>query len=144
MGKTYQHSGQTIPHNALIGIEDGSAVTLSGGTKFVVLRPTLAEYIMKMPRGAQVIYPKDLATILLWADIYPRHCGRAGSGPGAHHDVAACSRRGWACVSHEIRDDLPSAHWRTSRYTWAKWHTTSFAAKTSHWESKRRTSTGWY
>jgi tRNA (adenine57-N1/adenine58-N1)-methyltransferase len=48
---------------------------------FVALRPTLAEYIMKMPRGAQVIYPKDLATILLWADIYPgpRWSRRIGS-----------------------------------------------------------------
>ena len=70
-GKIYQHSGQTIPHSELIGLADGAEITLSKGAAFVVLRPTLAEFIMKMPRGAQVIYPKDLATILLWADVYP-------------------------------------------------------------------------
>jgi tRNA (adenine57-N1/adenine58-N1)-methyltransferase len=83
-GKIHQHSGQTIPHDRLIGAEDGSTVTLSGGAVFVALRPTLAEYIMKMPRGAQVIYPKDLATILLWADIYPgATVVEAGIGSGA-------------------------------------------------------------
>jgi tRNA (adenine57-N1/adenine58-N1)-methyltransferase len=108
MGKTYQHSGQTISHNALIGLEDGSAVTLSGGNKFVVLRPTLAEYIMKMPRGAQVIYPKDLATILLWADIYPGATViEAGIGSGALtmtllRGVGEAGR----VVSYEIRDDF--------------------------------------
>src|SRR3989338_7860754 len=49
-GKIHQHSGQTIPHDRLIGAEDGSTVTLSGGAVFVALRPTLAEYIMKMQR----------------------------------------------------------------------------------------------
>lgn len=107
-GKTYQHSGQTIAHDALIGSEDGSAVTLSGGTKFVVLRPTLAEYIMKMPRGAQVIYPKDLATILLWADIYPgATVVEAGIGSGALTMtlLRAVGETG-RVVSYEIRDDF--------------------------------------
>lgn len=107
-GKTYQHSGQTIPHNALIGLDDGSAVTLSGGNKFVVIRPTLAEYIMKMPRGAQVIYPKDLASILLWADIYPgATVVEAGIGSGALTMtlLRAVGETG-RVVSYEIRDDF--------------------------------------
>lgn len=107
-GKTYQHSGQTIAHDALIGREDGCAVTLTGGAKFVVLRPTLAEYIMKMPRGAQVIYPKDLATILLWADIYPgATVVEAGIGSGALTMtlLRAVGETG-RVVSYEIRDDF--------------------------------------
>ena len=107
-GKTYQHSGQTIPHDRIIGAEDGSNVVLSGGTKFVVLRPTLAEYIMKMPRGAQVIYPKDLATILLWADIYPgATVVEAGIGSGALTMtlLRAVGETG-RVVSYEIRDDF--------------------------------------
>lgn len=107
-GKTYQHSGQTIAHNALIGLEDGSAVTLSGGATFVVLRPTLAEYIMKMPRGAQVIYPKDLATILLWADIYPgATVVEAGIGSGAlTMTLLRAVGESGRVVSYEVRDDF--------------------------------------
>src|SRR3989442_14501090 len=52
--------------------------------RYVALRPTLAEYVLDMPRGAQVIYPKDLAMILFWADIYPGcRVVEAGTGSGA-------------------------------------------------------------
>src|SRR2546429_1157615 len=54
------------------------------GLRYVALRPTLAEYVLDMPRGAQVIYPKDLAMILFWADIYPGcRVLEAGTGSGA-------------------------------------------------------------
>src|SRR2546428_770200 len=54
------------------------------GLRYVALRPTLAEYVLDMPRGAQVIYPKDLAMILFWADIYPGcRVVEAGTGSGA-------------------------------------------------------------
>lgn len=107
-GKIHQHSGQTIAHDALIGLQDGSSVTLSGGAKFVVLRPTLAEYIMKMPRGAQVIYPKDLATILVWADIYPgATVVEAGVGSGAlTMTLLRAVGESGRVVSYEIRDDF--------------------------------------
>jgi tRNA (adenine57-N1/adenine58-N1)-methyltransferase len=107
-GKVHQHSGQTIAHDALIGIEDGSSVTLSAGAKFVVLRPTLAEYIMKMPRGAQIIYPKDLASILLWADIYPgATVVEAGIGSGAlTMTLLRAVGDSGRVVSYEIRDDF--------------------------------------
>lgn len=107
-GKIHQHSGQTIAHDALIGLQDGSSVTLSGGAKFVVLRPTLAEYIMKMPRGAQVIYPKDLATILVWADVYPgATVVEAGIGSGAlTMTLLRAVGESGRVVSYEIRDDF--------------------------------------
>lgn len=82
--KIFQFSGQTILHNAIIGLEEGSIVTLSRGATFQVFRPTLAQYVLKMPRGAQIIYPKDLATIAVWADIYPgATVVEAGTGSGA-------------------------------------------------------------
>jgi tRNA (adenine57-N1/adenine58-N1)-methyltransferase len=107
-GKIHQHSGQTIPHDRLIGTEDGATVTLSGGAVFVALRPTLAEYIMKMPRGAQVIYPKDLATILLWADIYPgATVVEAGIGSGAlTMTLLRAVGESGRVISYEIRDDF--------------------------------------
>ena len=63
-GETFQHSGDTIPHDELIGKSDGSLVTLSRGKKMLALSPTLAEYTLKMPRGAQVLYPKELLTLV--------------------------------------------------------------------------------
>ena len=52
--------------------------------RHLALRPTLAEYVLEMPRGAQVIYPKDLAIILFWADVYPGcRVLEAGMGSGA-------------------------------------------------------------
>ncbi|MFO0731757.1 MAG: hypothetical protein U0231_07890 [Nitrospiraceae bacterium] len=50
-GETYQYSGQTIAHDELIGKPDGSVVTLSRGKRFLALRPTFGEYVLKMPRG---------------------------------------------------------------------------------------------
>lgn len=83
-GETYHFSGQTIAHDRLIGADDGTIVTLSGGTQMLALRPTFGEYVLKMPRGAQVLYPKDLAMIAMWADIHPgARVFEAGTGSGA-------------------------------------------------------------
>ncbi len=83
-GETYQFSGQKIAHDVLIGRPDGSIVTLSGGKKMVALKPTFGDYVLKMPRGAQVLYPKDLAIIPMWADVYPgARVFEAGTGSGA-------------------------------------------------------------
>src|SRR4030067_244026 len=70
-GKVFQFSGEKISHDEIIGQDDGTTVTLSRGSKFIVLKPTLSEFILKMPRGAQVIYPKDIGTIIMCGDIYP-------------------------------------------------------------------------
>ena len=81
-GDRFQHSGETFPHDDLIGLPDGSMVRLSGGKTMMALQPTLAEYTLKMPRGAQVLYPKDIAMILMWADVYPgASVFEAGVGP---------------------------------------------------------------
>ncbi|HNA26313.1 MAG: tRNA (adenine-N1)-methyltransferase [Nitrospira sp.] len=83
-GDTYHFSGETIPHDELIGKPDGSIVNLSKGKRFLALRPTFGEYVLKMPRGAQVLYPKDLSLIPMWADVYPgARVFEAGTGSGA-------------------------------------------------------------
>ncbi|MBI1963414.1 MAG: tRNA (adenine-N1)-methyltransferase [Candidatus Rokubacteria bacterium] len=76
--------GGKIPHDDLIDHDEGGTVTSTRGERFLVVRPTLAEYVLEMPRGAQVIYPKDLAMILFWADVYPgARVLEAGMGSGA-------------------------------------------------------------
>ncbi len=73
-----------IGHDALIGALDGVTVKTSLGVRYLALRPTLGEYVLEMPRGAQVIYPKDLAVICFFADIAPgQTVVEAGLGSGA-------------------------------------------------------------
>ncbi|MGH7263744.1 MAG: tRNA (adenine-N1)-methyltransferase [Candidatus Rokuibacteriota bacterium] len=83
-GHSFHTDRGFIPHDALIGLPDGSAVKTSLGTRHLALRPTLGEYVLEMPRGAQVIYPKDLATICFFADVGPgQTVCEAGLGSGA-------------------------------------------------------------
>lgn len=76
--------GGTIPADELIGTPEGRMVRNPQGEDFLMVRPTFAELIPNLPRRAQVIYPKDIALILLWGDIGPgMHVLEAGTGPGA-------------------------------------------------------------
>ncbi|HSB45880.1 MAG TPA: tRNA (adenine-N1)-methyltransferase [Nitrospira sp.] len=107
-GDTYQLSGHKIPHDELIGKLDGSLVTLSGEKPMIALRPTFGEYVLKMPRGAQVLYPKDLALIPMWADVYPgARVFEAGTGSGALTMalLRAVGPRGLV-VTYEAREDF--------------------------------------
>jgi tRNA (adenine57-N1/adenine58-N1)-methyltransferase catalytic subunit len=79
----HTHRG-SIAHDALIGLEQGSVVKSSNGIQFLVLRPLLVDYVMSMPRGPQVIYPKDAAQIVHEGDIFPgARVLEAGAGSGA-------------------------------------------------------------
>lgn len=107
-GETFQHSGEILSHDALIGREEGRMVELSRGSRFLALLPTLGEYVLKMPRGAQVIYPKDLAMITVWADIYPgAYVFEAGTGSGALTMalLRAVGDRGLV-ITYEAREDF--------------------------------------
>jgi tRNA (adenine57-N1/adenine58-N1)-methyltransferase len=107
-GDVFQHSGDKIAHDDLIGREDGSLVTLSLAKRMLALRPTMAEYVLKMPRGAQVIYPKDLAMITVYADIYPgARVFEAGTGSGALTMalLRAVGEHGHV-VTYEAREDF--------------------------------------
>ena len=83
-GKTFQFHNGSIPHDQLIGSEDGVWVTSSGNARLLLIRPRLADFILKMKRGPQVVYPKDLGPILVYADIGPGMTVlEAGTGSGA-------------------------------------------------------------
>ncbi len=83
-GETFHSDRGWITHDTIIGQPDGSWVRTSKGTRYLALRPTLSEYVLDMPRGAQVIYPKDLAMVMFWADIFPgARVLEAGMGSGA-------------------------------------------------------------
>lgn len=107
-GEIFQHSGDRIPHDDIIGKPDGTVVQFSNGKLMVAVHPTLAEYTLKMPRGAQVIYPKDLAVIPMWADIYPgARVFEAGVGSGALTMALLRAVGDWGCVvSYEMREDF--------------------------------------
>jgi tRNA (adenine57-N1/adenine58-N1)-methyltransferase len=94
-----------VSHDDLIGATEGSTVLGSTGRRFLVVRPTLSDVVLKMPRGAQVIYPKDLAAILVQADIAPgMRVLEAGVGSGALS--MALLRAGADVVGYEVREDF--------------------------------------
>jgi tRNA (adenine57-N1/adenine58-N1)-methyltransferase catalytic subunit len=79
----HTHRG-AVAHDAVIGSPEGSVVKSTNGDAFLVLRPLLVDYVMSMPRGAQVIYPKDAAQIVHEGDIFPgARVMEAGAGSGA-------------------------------------------------------------
>ena len=79
----HTHRG-AIMHDAVIGQPEGSVVKSANGDQFLVLRPLLVDYVLSMPRGAQVVYPKDAAQIVHEGDIFPgARVLEAGAGSGA-------------------------------------------------------------
>ena len=83
-GQAFHSDRGFVPHDTLVGLPEGSVAVTSRGARYLALRPTLAEYVLEMPRGAQIIYPKDLASIALFADIGPgQTVVEAGIGSGA-------------------------------------------------------------
>ncbi|GEL93444.1 tRNA (adenine-N1)-methyltransferase [Cellulomonas composti] len=82
-GTFHTHRG-FFRHEELIDADEGTVVTISGGTEYLALRPLLADYVLSMPRGAAVVYPKDSGQIVTMADIYPgARVVEAGVGSGA-------------------------------------------------------------
>ena len=83
-GSSFSSTHGAILHDDIIGLEDGSVIRSSLRDPILVVRPTLAEYISKMQKGSQIIYPKDIAAILMLADIFPgAKVLEAGTGSGA-------------------------------------------------------------
>jgi len=82
-GEFHSHTG-VLRHDDLLGNPEGITVRTTKGGRLVAVRPTLAEYVLEMPRGAQVIYPTDLGPILMLADIFPgARILESGVGSGA-------------------------------------------------------------
>ncbi|MCD4549568.1 MULTISPECIES: tRNA (adenine-N1)-methyltransferase [unclassified Schaalia] len=83
-GGYFQTNRGGINHDDLIGHPDGQVITTPEGRQFQVLRPLRHDYVMGMPRGAAIIYPKDAGTIIHYADIFPgARVFEAGAGSGA-------------------------------------------------------------
>ncbi len=83
-GKQFHTHRGHLRHDDLIGAPDGSTITNTAGVEYLALRPLLADYVMSMPRGAAVVYPKDAGQIVMMADIHPgATVVEAGVGSGA-------------------------------------------------------------
>ena len=106
-GATYHTHRGAVAHDDLIGRSEGIVVHSAGGTAYLALRPLLADYVLSMPRGAAVIYPKDAAQIIAWGDVFPgARVMEAGAGSGALTCslLRAVGERG-SVLSYEIRED---------------------------------------
>jgi tRNA (adenine57-N1/adenine58-N1)-methyltransferase len=107
-GGKYSYHGGTVSFDDIIGQEEGVVLSSSHSRALTVFRPSLAQYVLKMPRGAQVIYPKDLAAIVMAADMFPGAVVlEAGTGSGALTMalLRAVGRDG-RIISEEVREDF--------------------------------------
>jgi tRNA (adenine57-N1/adenine58-N1)-methyltransferase len=83
-GKEWHTHKGWINHDDLVGLPEGSVVSTTAGLKFTAFKPLLADFVLSMPRGATIVYPKDAAMIVGVADIYPgAKVLEAGVGSGA-------------------------------------------------------------
>ena len=106
-GQSYHTHRGALDHDKLIGAPEGSVVVSAVGTPYLALRPLLPDYVLSMPRGAQVIYPKDSAQIVMWGDIFPgARVLEAGAGSGALTCslLRAVGEHG-SVTSYEVRED---------------------------------------
>jgi tRNA (adenine57-N1/adenine58-N1)-methyltransferase len=100
----HTHAG-VVPHDEIIGQPEGATLRSTRGGTYLVFRPTLSDFVIEMPRGAQVIYPKDLGPLLLLADIFPgARVLESGVGSGA---LSMTMLRAGAVINgYELRDDF--------------------------------------
>ena len=100
----HTHAG-LVPHDELIGGTEGMQVRTTRNAELTVWRPTLRDYVLKMPRGAQIVYPKDSAAILMHADVFPgARVLESGVGSGALS--LSLLRAGAMVVGYEVREDF--------------------------------------
>jgi tRNA (adenine57-N1/adenine58-N1)-methyltransferase len=106
-GRDFQYHRGALAHDELIGSDDGSRHVSSLGSELLALRPRLAEYTEKMGRGATIVYPKDAAAIVMWADVSPGAVVvEAGTGSGGlTMSLARAVDPGGRVISYERRDD---------------------------------------
>ncbi|MCP3988691.1 MAG: tRNA (adenine-N1)-methyltransferase [Actinomycetia bacterium] len=104
-GREFQSHAGVLPHEVIVGQGEGAEVATTRGQRFRVFRPTLSDYVLSMPRGAQVIYPKDLGPMVLLADIGPgMRVLESGVGSGALSMTML--RAGAEITGYELREDF--------------------------------------
>ena len=107
-GETWHSHGGALEHDGLIGSPEGTEVRSATGMTFRAFRPRMADFVLKMPRGAQVVYPKDVGPILVEADVYPgARVLEAGTGSGSL-TMALCRATGpeGRVVSYDLRPEF--------------------------------------
>jgi tRNA (adenine57-N1/adenine58-N1)-methyltransferase len=107
-GGTFHFHGGAVRHDDVLGAPEGTVVISASGVSLACYRPRLADFILKMPRGAQVVYPKDVATILVFADVFPgARVLEAGTGSGSLTiSLARAAGPEGRVVSYELRPDF--------------------------------------
>jgi tRNA (adenine57-N1/adenine58-N1)-methyltransferase len=104
-GREFHTHAGPIAHDDILGADEGVVVRSGRGGRYVAVRPTLSDVVLKMPRGAQVIYPKDLGPIVLLADVFPgARILESGLGSGALS--MALLRAGAEIVGYELREEF--------------------------------------
>jgi tRNA (adenine57-N1/adenine58-N1)-methyltransferase len=103
----HSHKGW-LNHDDIIGRDEGSLIETNSGTKYQALRPLLTDYVLSMPRGATIVYPKDAALILGFGDIAPGvRVLEAGAGSGALSiSLLRAIGESGSLVSYEAREDF--------------------------------------
>ena len=103
----FQSTRGSFRHSELIGREEGTVVETEEGRRFLALRPLVSDYVLSMPRGATVVYPKDAAQIVHAADVFPgARVFEAGLGSGALTlSLLAAAGPG----GHHLKADRPPA-----------------------------------
>ena len=121
-GETWHSHGGALAHDRLIGSPEGTQVHSATGMGFRAFRPRMADFVLKMPRGAQVVYPKDVGPILVQADVYPgSRVLEAGTGSGSL-TIALCRATGpeGRVVSYDLRPEFQEQAARKAEDVWQR------------------------
>jgi tRNA (adenine57-N1/adenine58-N1)-methyltransferase len=106
--ETFHHHLGAVPHADIVGQPDGARVRSSRGRMFTVVRPRLIDSVLEMPRRSGIVYPKDAAHLLAWADIAPGHRvleSGVGSGALTLELLRAVGERGQV-IGYDLRPDF--------------------------------------